>query len=182
MWAALGYRHCISLCRWGHVLGQESEPGQAVRLHLMRCAGFRCRRFAVADDQLCAYHRVRLEAGDGLPNVGEPLLDEPDGFGYYGVLDCDETGMLCHECGQRFACLGNHAFRSHGLSALQYRNKHGLLLEEPLRMPPLSDGTPRRRPRRCSCGAIYTTPGKRCRKCRAAAGITGEKDTGYVLS
>lgn len=54
-------------------------------------------------------------------NVGDR-----DGFGRYGVVDEDDAGLLCHECGRRFAHLGLHAWRSHGMSAVDYRQAHGL--------------------------------------------------------
>lgn len=49
-----------------------------------------------------------------------------DGFGRYGVLDETAEGLLCHECGGRFAHLGLHAFKGHGVTAAEYRNAHGL--------------------------------------------------------
>lgn len=53
-------------------------------------------------------------------------IGDPDGDGLYGVLDEDADGLLCHECGKRFAHLGLHAFRGHELTAAQYRQAHGL--------------------------------------------------------
>lgn len=49
-----------------------------------------------------------------------------DGHGRYGILDTDEAGMLvCHECGQARQFLGRHV-RVHGMSADEYRERHGL--------------------------------------------------------
>lgn len=49
-----------------------------------------------------------------------------DGHGRYGILDTDEAGLLvCHECGQARQFLGRHV-RVHGLSAYEYRERHGL--------------------------------------------------------
>lgn len=55
------------------------------------------------------------------------VVGERDGYGLFGVLDDDAAaGLLCHECGSRFRHLGLHAWKGHGLSAAQYRDRHGL--------------------------------------------------------
>lgn len=54
-------------------------------------------------------------------NVGDP-----DGHARYAVLDQDMDGLLCHECGPRFAHLGLHAWKGHDLTAAEYRKAHGL--------------------------------------------------------
>lgn len=51
---------------------------------------------------------------------------EVDGHGRYAVLDEDEDGLLCHECGARHTHLGLHVYRAHGLTADEYRERHGL--------------------------------------------------------
>lgn len=33
---------------------------------------------------------------------------------------------MCHECGERFAHLGLHAYKAHGVTAKDYRKAHGL--------------------------------------------------------
>lgn len=53
-------------------------------------------------------------------------LGDRDGFGTYGTVDEDADGLLCHECGHRFAHLGLHAWRGHGMTAAIYREAHGL--------------------------------------------------------
>lgn len=70
----------------------------------------------------------------------DPVLSvgEPDGVGRFGVLDIDDDGLLCHECGVRFLHLGLHVWRAHGITARAYRLAHGLartrgLVAEPLR-------------------------------------------------
>jgi hypothetical protein len=53
-------------------------------------------------------------------------VGDEDGHGRYGVLDEDADGLLCHECGRRFAHLGLHVYKAHGLTAKVYRTAHGL--------------------------------------------------------
>lgn len=53
-------------------------------------------------------------------------IGDRDGHGRYGVLDEDDDGLLCHECGGRFAHLGLHAFKRHGTTAAEDRQAHGL--------------------------------------------------------
>lgn len=53
-------------------------------------------------------------------------VGRPDGHGHFGVLDEDEDGLLCHECGRRFVHLGLHVFKSHGMQAQSYKIEHGL--------------------------------------------------------
>lgn len=53
-------------------------------------------------------------------------VGDPDGHGQYGVLDEDEGGCLCAECGWRGVHLGLHAYRAHGLTAAEYKQRHGL--------------------------------------------------------
>ena len=53
-------------------------------------------------------------------------VGDADGHGRYGVLEETDEGMLCVECGWAGRHLGLHAFRAHGLSADDYRTRHGL--------------------------------------------------------
>lgn len=60
-------------------------------------------------------------------------VGDHDGHGLYGTLDDDGTTVLCHECGKRFVSIGTHLRHSgHGLTARQYKIKHGLTLSTPL--------------------------------------------------
>ena len=57
----------------------------------------------------------------------DPLsLGDPDGYGRYGVLEEQPGGLVGHECGRTFPSLGLHAYRGHGTTAAQYRERHGL--------------------------------------------------------
>lgn len=53
-------------------------------------------------------------------------VGDPDGYGHYGVLDVDEDGCLCVDCGWRGLHLGLHVFKAHGMRAAAYKQKHGL--------------------------------------------------------
>ena len=75
----------------------------------MECAATGCRE--TSDERLCDRHAARLRAGWGLPTVLDPLPGAPSGQGRYGILDLDETGVLCHECGVRFIRLAIHLRR-----------------------------------------------------------------------
>lgn len=55
-----------------------------------------------------------------------PAVGSIDGYGLYGVLDEDEEGLLCHECGGRYRSLGSHVAIGHGMSATDYKDRHGL--------------------------------------------------------
>lgn len=51
---------------------------------------------------------------------------DPDGHGVHGQLTTGaDGGLICHECGQERQFLGRHV-REHGMSADQYRERHGL--------------------------------------------------------
>ena len=59
--------------------------------------------------------------------MSEPRkVGSPDGYGRYGVLDLVDRDLVCHECGQAHRHLGLHVYRAHGLSANEYRSRHGL--------------------------------------------------------
>ncbi|MEU4607495.1 CGNR zinc finger domain-containing protein [Kribbella sp. NPDC023972] len=53
-------------------------------------------------------------------------VGDEDGHGLYGLLEETADGLVCHECGRALPNLGLHAWRGHGMTAAQYREKHGL--------------------------------------------------------
>lgn len=129
----------------------------------MRCAAYRCREEALSDGQLCQRHQRRLDSGGGLPIAGEPVVGDVSGYGRYGIVDIDDLGMLCHECGERFVSVGAHTASVHGLPAKEYRQKHGI--EGSLTLP--AGDSPRRRQHPCGrCGVTITTPLRLCDDCR----------------
>ena len=47
-------------------------------------------------------------------------------FGQPGILETDGERLQCHICGRWYKGLGNHAFKTHDLTADDYRDKFGL--------------------------------------------------------
>jgi hypothetical protein len=98
-----------------------------------QCAGDPgCRRLQRwAGGRECGLHQHRRQ-------VGQPAVmphDEvgrPSGFGLFGVIDRDDDGVLCHECGRWLRFLGRHIHREHDLDELQFRQRHGLAANDPL--------------------------------------------------
>lgn len=81
-------------------------------------------------------HYKRDRAGRDL---SEPEVGSPSGHGRYGVLDVDGGRVLCHECGGWYRSVGSHVARSHGLTAREYKIRHGLPLGTALVAPDLSE-------------------------------------------
>ncbi len=129
-----------------------------------RCGAFGC--MTLTAGPLCVFHARRVKRGLGLPTAADLRVGDPSGRGVWGRVDRTAEGVLCHECGQRFASLGIHLARSHELTVRVYRDRHGIADEESLAV--VSAGRPRRRPHPCGrCGTILTVPGKLCDDCRA---------------
>lgn len=132
---------------------------------MSRCVAFGCTTETAG--RLCVFHARRLRRGLGLPTAADLRVGDPSGHGVWGVVDRSEDGVLCHECGQRFARLGVHLARAHELTVREYRDRHGIADEESLAIA--SVGRPRRRAHPCwRCGTILTVPGKLCPDCRVA--------------
>lgn len=66
------------------------------------------------------------------PGREQRAIGSPDGVGWYGVLTETPAGLLCHECGWEGTHLGLHAYKSHGLRAIDYKRRHGLRLSQGL--------------------------------------------------
>ncbi len=80
---------------------------------------------------LCQGHYSRQRRGMPLIDTG-PRIGSPSGHGRYGIVDRTEDAALCHECGQWFESVGAHLRRGHGMTAAEYRARHGLKRTEPL--------------------------------------------------
>lgn len=71
----------------------------------------------------------------------------PSGVSYLGAIEYDreEDRLRCHECGAWFKALGPHLFQAHGMTAREYKYKHGLrvstsLVNEKLRASRITRG------------------------------------------
>lgn len=151
----------------------SSGPGDPLRD--LRCAGMgTCKAYRCTtdtNDVLCREHTKRLRNGGGLPTAAETFPGDPSGHGTYGQLEQTEHGAICHECGHPFVYIAIHAYRTHQLSADDYRHRHGI----PRHIPLVADQTnraaddprPRRRPLPCRrCGTTYTVKGRLCENCK----------------
>lgn len=127
---------------------------------------YRCVDEVAKGGRLCRAHQRRLDRGGGLPTSCEKFPGDSSGHGLFGFVDRNDSGVLCHECGQRFAALAPHVLRTHTMEVAAYRHLHGLDAAESLAMPRSVDGLPRRRPHPCNrCGTEVTTSGKLCANC-----------------
>ncbi|MFC3986413.1 MucR family transcriptional regulator [Streptosporangium jomthongense] len=66
-----------------------------------------------------------------------PAYGDPDGHGLYGQLTYTDDGehVICHECGQTKRALGTHAWYAHQITAVEYRERHGLSVGRGLAAP-----------------------------------------------
>lgn len=80
---------------------------------------------------LCRMHYSRQRRGAPLADSG-PQRGDVDGYGRYGILDEDDDGVLCHECGTRHQGLGMHVHAVHEMTAREYKLAHGLPLSRSL--------------------------------------------------
>ena len=61
----------------------------------------------------------------------------PSGCGLLGVVERDETGVMCHECGRWLGGLSWHITKTHQMTVADYRQRHEL----PATVPLVSLGT-----------------------------------------
>lgn len=81
-----------------------------------------CDRDAVAKGRCLMHYK---QARKGTLQIGVPEVGAPSGHGQYGILDADDTTVLCHECGKRFRSVASH-IRTHEMTAAEYKRRHGL--------------------------------------------------------
>lgn len=62
---------------------------------------------------------------------------DPDGHGIFGQLTVivDGEQVVCHECGRGRRALGSHVWFVHGVTAAEYRRRHGLSTGQSLASP-----------------------------------------------
>lgn len=93
------------------------------------CSERRCDRPAVALG-LCLMHYKRAYLTGHGPSTKH--IGDPAGAGQWGVLDENEDGICCHECGHRFKALSTHLLYKHGMAADEYRDTYGIPRLTPL--------------------------------------------------
>jgi len=135
-WCSLHYSRVIS----GRPVIPAPPPPRAVRIprpvpavprlrqpRPETCSVAGCERAPDATREMCWPHyqarrrqRLREEAR------ARPAYGSVDGHGRYGMLERDDDGrVICHECGRALEHLATHV-RVHGVTASEYRERHGL--------------------------------------------------------
>lgn len=104
---------------WARTRPRRRTPGEPAP----RCSAHGCDRQSWAKG-LCLKHYKRHWRGR--PHDEERPVGGPIGAGRWGVLDENEDGLLCHECGKRFQSLAAHAQLAHSISAAEYKEAYGL--------------------------------------------------------
>lgn len=72
---------------------------------------------------------LRVRIGDNTYFYKSKAPYVPSGFGELGALRIDpaEDRVMCHECGEWFHSLQNHIKYRHGITAVDYKRRHGLI-------------------------------------------------------
>lgn len=81
---------------------------------------------------LCSTHQRRQGLGLAMHQPHDDVGAAPSGFGLLGIVERDETGVMCHECGRWFGGLSFHVPRAHGMTVAEYRRIHQLPAQTPL--------------------------------------------------
>ncbi len=81
---------------------------------------------------LCAVHQRRRTLGEPMIQPHDEVGTAVSGFGLLGIVDRTEDGVLCHECGRWLGGLAWHISKIHGMSIMEYRDKHQLPATVPL--------------------------------------------------
>ena len=81
---------------------------------------------------LCALHQRRKLRSEPMTQPHDLVGQAPSGYGLLGIVERDETGVLCHECGRWFGGLSWHITKTHGMSVAEYRSVHQLPAGAPL--------------------------------------------------
>lgn len=81
---------------------------------------------------LCGLHQRRRTLGEPMTQPHDLVGVAASGYGLLGIVERDETAVLCHECGRWLGALSWHIARTHGMTVADYRRVHGLPATEPL--------------------------------------------------
>lgn len=86
---------------------------------------------------LCALHQRRKLRGEPMTQPHDLVGQTPSGCGLLGIVERDETGVMCHECGRWLGGLSWHIAKTHQMTVAEYRQRHQL----PATVPLVSLGT-----------------------------------------
>ena len=86
---------------------------------------------------LCSLHQRRKLRGEPMTQPHDLVGQTPSGCGLLGVVERDETGVMCHECGRWLGGLSWHIAKAHQMTVVEYRQRHQL----PATVPLVSLGT-----------------------------------------
>lgn len=89
--------------------------------------------------RLCGLHQHRRAAGEPMVQPHDLVGVTPSGYGLLGIVERDETGVICHECGRWLGGLSWHIAKVHSMTQAEYREAHQL----PAGVPLVSLGTSR---------------------------------------
>lgn len=125
-----------TLFEWALSIPRRQRPIGPVR----KCSAEGCMRAEWARG-LCNTHYARLHTS-GV--VQEHHVGDPVHTGYWGIVDENDEGVLCYECGKRFQSLGTHLPGAHGMKAKAYKDKYGIPRGRSLSIKKLRDANKRR--------------------------------------
>jgi Homing endonuclease associated repeat/ROS/MUCR transcriptional regulator protein len=80
------------------------------------------------------HFQMKVRIGSEVFLYDEKAPYEKSGFGERGALrlDPDTDMVMCHECGAWFQNIGGHSNSAHGITARQYKEKHGFFYKTAL--------------------------------------------------
>ncbi|MGW8813070.1 MucR family transcriptional regulator [Gordonia terrae] len=119
------------------IAGRAGDDPSAVLVQMLerngqarKCVVPECEWWAVEQDRCSAHaiqrrrERVLLDpAGVDSSTTATPRRS---GHGWWGHIDDDGETIACHECGERFRALTRTHLETHGLTASEYKQRHGI--------------------------------------------------------
>ena len=119
------------------IAGRAGHDLSTVLVHLLerngqarKCVVPECEWWAVEQDRCYAHaiqrrrERVLLDPSD--VDSSTTATPRRSGHGWWGHLDDDGETIACHECGERFRALTRTHLQTHGLTAREYKQRHGI--------------------------------------------------------
>lgn len=81
---------------------------------------------------LCGLHRRRRTRGEAMVQPHDLIGEVASGYGLLGIVERDEHGVMCHECGAWFGALTQHLRQIHETTVEEHRDTHQLPSNTPL--------------------------------------------------